>query len=171
MKKDGDKVCVYKKDADGNPTGKSLGCHESASDAKDQIKAMYAQEGFHFQEATTAESLDERISDIRRAAYDKFNKPQESNDIWVRDVLTDNSVIMQVGQDEFKVGFSVDGDGKVSFDERDKWEKVELKYVTVKESELVKRSAQEGEVVTIYRSGELLGPLVDAMEREMYATQ
>lgn len=40
--KEGDKYEVYKLDADGNPTGKSLGTHDSADDAKKQIAAIEA---------------------------------------------------------------------------------------------------------------------------------
>lgn len=37
--------CVYKKGADGNPTGDPLGCHGSQADAQIQVEALYANEG------------------------------------------------------------------------------------------------------------------------------
>lgn len=43
--KEGEKFCVYKLDADGNKTGKSLGCHDSEPKAKAQQRALYASEG------------------------------------------------------------------------------------------------------------------------------
>jgi len=39
-----DKICVYKKDADGKPEGDPLGCHESEEKADEQIAALYANE-------------------------------------------------------------------------------------------------------------------------------
>jgi len=40
--KRGDEYCVYKEDADGNPTGESLGCHNSRKQAEKQMSALYA---------------------------------------------------------------------------------------------------------------------------------
>lgn len=36
--------CVYKLDADGEPTGETLGCHESVDEAEAQMAALYANE-------------------------------------------------------------------------------------------------------------------------------
>jgi len=44
--------CVYKLDADGEPDGDPLGCHESVDEAEAQMAALYAQEAG---EAETAE--------------------------------------------------------------------------------------------------------------------
>lgn len=37
-----DAYCVYKEDAEGNPTGGSLGCHATRGEANDQMAALYA---------------------------------------------------------------------------------------------------------------------------------
>ena len=42
IKKRDDEWCVYKKDADGNPTGDTLGCHPTRSEAEKQIAALEA---------------------------------------------------------------------------------------------------------------------------------
>jgi len=42
IKKRDDEYCVYKKDADGNPTGDALGCHPTRSEAEKQIAALEA---------------------------------------------------------------------------------------------------------------------------------
>lgn len=42
-KKDGE-YCVYKQGADGEPTGKSLGCHDTRKEAEAQLAALYANE-------------------------------------------------------------------------------------------------------------------------------
>lgn len=39
-----DQWCVFKLDADGQPTGATLGCHDSQEDAEEQIAALYASE-------------------------------------------------------------------------------------------------------------------------------
>lgn len=41
FKEDGE-YCVYKVDSEGDKTGKALGCHESRSEARDQIEALHA---------------------------------------------------------------------------------------------------------------------------------
>lgn len=42
--KDDDKYCVHKIDADDNPVGGSLGCHDSSDEAMAQMEALYANE-------------------------------------------------------------------------------------------------------------------------------
>jgi len=42
IRKRGDEYCVYKRDGDGEPTGEALGCHESESEAEDQVAALEA---------------------------------------------------------------------------------------------------------------------------------
>lgn len=44
IRKSGDEWCVYKEDADGNPIGDSLGCHDSEEKAESQRRAIYANE-------------------------------------------------------------------------------------------------------------------------------
>jgi hypothetical protein len=39
------KYCVYKHDAEGNPVGKSHGCHPTRDEANGQMRALYANEG------------------------------------------------------------------------------------------------------------------------------
>lgn len=41
---EGDEWCVYRVDADGEPIGKTLGCHDSEAEAEEQVKALYANE-------------------------------------------------------------------------------------------------------------------------------
>jgi hypothetical protein len=43
-KNDEGRHCVYKKDAAGEPTGESLGCHDSEEKAQAQMRALYASE-------------------------------------------------------------------------------------------------------------------------------
>ena len=40
--KNGDKICVYKEDADKQPVGEPLGCHDTDKAANDQMAALYA---------------------------------------------------------------------------------------------------------------------------------
>lgn len=40
----GNQVCVFRVDADGNKTGKTLGCHPSRKQAQEQVAALYAAE-------------------------------------------------------------------------------------------------------------------------------
>ena len=121
-----------------------------------------------------SDSLEEKIGNIRRAAYDQFAKPSPSEDVWVRDVLENpDSVIVQIGEEMFQVGYSIASDGNITFADRDSWEKVELQYVKVSASELKQLSevVRDGErtVLKVFRTSEPTGPLIDALEREMYS--
>ena len=44
-----DQICIYKSDADGNPTGESLGCHATEDAADAQLAALYADENMTIQ--------------------------------------------------------------------------------------------------------------------------
>lgn len=44
IRKKDDEHCVYKEGEDGEPTGESLGCHATSSEAEDQMAALYADE-------------------------------------------------------------------------------------------------------------------------------
>jgi hypothetical protein len=55
------KYCVYKHDADGNPTGKSHGCHGTREEANGQMRALYAAESKELDEAGEVLSLVDRI--------------------------------------------------------------------------------------------------------------
>ena len=78
------------------------------------------------------ESLQERVENIRSAARERFNpNPQMGpSSIYVRDVF-EQYVILQDGEELWQVGYSIAADGAITFDDRDKWQKVELQYVPV----------------------------------------
>lgn len=48
IRKRDSQYCIYKQDADGNPTGDSLGCSDSHASAQSQIEAIYANENKRF---------------------------------------------------------------------------------------------------------------------------
>lgn len=49
--------CVYKRNADGQPTGESLGCHKTRNEAADQIGAIERSEGMKMDEQTQEKKL------------------------------------------------------------------------------------------------------------------
>lgn len=51
--------CVFKQDADGNPTGDTLGCHETQDGAKQQLSALYAAESRNGQNKTAIKALND----------------------------------------------------------------------------------------------------------------
>lgn len=80
------------------------------------------------------ESLDDKVNKIRSAFYEAFNKPSSSSSIWCREVFED-SIIVDAGEDGmFRIGYTVAKEG-ITFDTRDKWQKVEQEYVPVKSGE------------------------------------
>jgi hypothetical protein len=116
-------TCVYKKDADGNPTGKTLGCHDSDEEANKQIQALHA----------NVKEYDNSLSDFVervRTAFDKAMQPfNQSEDlaVWATDVFEDH-VVVRRGETYFRVSFTVDGE-IITFAPQNEWEKVRLSYV------------------------------------------
>ncbi len=81
IRKQGNQFCVHKQDANGNPTGDSLGCSDSHAGAQSQIQAMYANE--------------QKRVDALRAAYETLTgepvKPLKSANT---DIMTPDNLEM-----------------------------------------------------------------------------
>lgn len=83
----------------------------------------------------SAESLDERSSNVRNAFYDQFQKQPTSlpNTVYVREVFDDYVIAEAGAEGMFKIGYRT-VDSKIDFDPRDKWSKVEIEYTPIKAS-------------------------------------
>ena len=59
--------CVYKVDEEGNSTGESLGCHATEEEARQQVEALFANEGkaISFREALQQEANQQDLSERR----------------------------------------------------------------------------------------------------------
>jgi len=128
VSKDG-QHCVHKKNEDGT-AGDSMKCYDSEDAADKYMKALYANAdmAIHLQ----GESLDEKVSVIRDTFYQTFDQPVEyPSPCYIREVF-DNYVIVEEGEQLFKVGYSTDAEGKVTFDERSSWKAVKRDYVEMK---------------------------------------
>lgn len=55
--KQGSRYCVYKADVDGDPTGRSLGCHDTRQEAGAQIGAIESSEKSLGRELTRKEII------------------------------------------------------------------------------------------------------------------
>jgi hypothetical protein len=77
------------------------------------------------------ESLDEKVSAVRSAFYDAFDRiyAEPMPSCYVKEVY-DGYVIVEEGEKLFKVNYSFDEEGKVVFDARDSWQPVEQQYVS-----------------------------------------
>ena len=142
VKKD-DQVCVYKKGADGNTEGESLHCYkgEDAEDkAKSYMKGLYANAG-DMQSHNTfmdkvhkilkfigidleGESLDEKMRAISDSFYKAFERSSEPVYTPYIEKYYDSYVICREGEKLYKVEFSTDGDGKITFQPRAEWKAV-----------------------------------------------
>lgn len=78
------------------------------------------------------ESLDEKVSAVRSAFYDAFDRiyAEPMPGCYVKEVY-DGYVIVEEGEKLFKVNYSFDEEGKVVFDVRDSWQPVEQQYVSM----------------------------------------
>lgn len=83
------------------------------------------------------ESLGERIENIRRAFYDKFERPNNTpmaaapSNVWVRDVY-ETFLIADVDDKNYRVGYSVDEEGNVQLAEMGEWVEVEQIWQTTR---------------------------------------
>lgn len=107
---EGDKHCVYKLDAEGEKTGKSLGCHDKEDEASAQVKALYANEKKELPELDTkgVTSLAElEQARIARAQISKVRQTVWDMEEVIDNIVYDKEVVDKAGAitrliDEFK---------------------------------------------------------------------
>lgn len=142
VKKD-NKTCVYKKGSDGEPEGDSLHCYEGEDadqQAKDYMKALYAnaddmQSHNTFMDKVhkllkfigidlEGESLDEKMRTISDSFYKAFERSAEPVYAPYIEKYYDSYVICREGEKLYKVEFSTDKDGNITFQPRGEWKAV-----------------------------------------------
>lgn len=134
MQKSGEKACVYKKGADGKPEGEALHCYtgeDAEQKCKDYMKALYANADHEsippslreFQ----GESLDQKLQAIRDAFYRMSYSAPTPSSCYVKEIF-DGFVILEAGNELYKASYSIDSDGKVVFEDREKWQRVKITY-------------------------------------------
>lgn len=144
--KDGDSHCVHKENADGS-AGEKVKCHPTEQEAKDHLKALYAnttkekayasfsslleviKKALHLAD----DSLDQKIQKVREGFHETFDRvyAEPAPGCWVREVF-DGYVIVEDGETKlFKVNYTFDDEGKVIFEPRDEWHPVEQQYVNM----------------------------------------
>lgn len=122
-----DEHCVFKVTADGQKTGKALGCHTAKKGATDQLQALNANVSEY------GNSLDDFTSKVRRAFNTTFESPLTGEmNIWVVDVFPEH-VVAREGNTYHKIAMP-QTDPTVTFAPRDQWEVVQLDYVPVAET-------------------------------------
>lgn len=124
--KKGKEWCVFKKGADGKPTGKQKGCHSTEKKAKAQVAALHA---------NVLESVALAHEDIRdrlRAALEtRFAVPTDSMEgIWIQKTYDDEVVYEYAGK-LWKIDYTVDDQGEVHLGNNE--EVVVPNYVAVEE--------------------------------------
>lgn len=143
---DNGKYCVCKQNAD-KTAGDSLHCYTgdgAEEKAKSYMKALYAAEGDKkmsspFQNLLSSikgllhlqgdESLDEKIGSVRYAFYKAFEQIYQPEPSCYVEEVFDGYVIIEQGDKKFKAGYSIDGDGNITFDPKDQWKEVKEQYV------------------------------------------
>lgn len=78
--------CVHKEDMDGGPMGDSMGCHDNRSDAEQQVRALYANEGGkarqHVREWKAVPTYTQSIEDRTVTGFASvFGNPDDGDDI------------------------------------------------------------------------------------------
>jgi len=106
--KRGEEYCVYKKGADGKPTGKTKGCHSTRKKAEGQMAALHA----NVMESVVLAHED--IRDRLRVALDtRFAvDPSSTLGIWIKKTYPD-SVVYEYSGKIWKMGYSIDEQGEV----------------------------------------------------------
>jgi HK97 family phage prohead protease len=130
VENDSGKWEVYKLDAEGNPTGDSLGSHDTEEEAEAQIRALYAQE--EDEEEDKATSLSQIVDDIHSAFSEQYNTPN-AWDYWVREVFDDYVIACYSGiqgQTFYKINYSRDKNGIIQFAPRGDWEEGHYTFTT-----------------------------------------
>ena len=106
--------------ANGAVPSKASGGSKNMPKSKDEIKA---------------ESLEAQAESIREAFRQTFDKPQREiapslpPAFWVREVFEDHVIVRGEGADFWRVTFTTDGEGDITFADRDEWTEVEQAFV------------------------------------------
>jgi hypothetical protein len=127
------KVCVYKKGADGEAEGDSLHCYEgddAEEKAKSYMKALYANSE-DMQVHLSGDSLDQRATAVRdgfvKSFMPQYQQPEHVSDCYIREIY-DEYVIVENGGKLYKVTYTKT-DKEITFAPRDQWQAVKIDYV------------------------------------------
>jgi len=125
-KNEKEQICVYKKGADGEPEGKTLGCHLTQEKADAQIAAIWASEN-------TAKSfeLNEIIREVETAWFQAF-EPQsleagKERKSWISRTFNDFVIVEREGV-LFRYEYRIAQDGSYVWTDPQKVEKQESYY-------------------------------------------
>ena len=111
-----------------------------------------------------SESLRDKLDKVCTAVNEKYST--QDNYVWAKDVL-DDSVIIDMDGETWKIGYTIADDGTITFAGRADWEKVVGKeYKTVQASEYTKQYDFTEGKLTIFLSSEPTGPFIDSMYHE-----
>jgi hypothetical protein len=134
VRKNGEKVCVYKKGADGKAEGDSLHCYtgdDAEEKAKSYMKALYANSE-DMQIHLSGDSLDQRATAVREGFVKTFQpqyQPEQDSYCYIREIY-DDYVIVENGNKLYKVTYTKT-DNAMTFAPRDEWQAVKIDYVNM----------------------------------------
>lgn len=74
------------------------------------------------------ESLDQKVMAIRDGFYRTFDRPEPMPGVYIREIF-ESHVIVEEGEKLYKVPYTIDSEGKATFDPRDQWQAVQMQYV------------------------------------------
>jgi 2'-5' RNA ligase len=96
--------------------GQIMGRHDYRTEARDQMRALYRSEA---DKSWKAMSLDDKVSKIRQAIYEKFGEPGKisatPSDIWIEGVYED-FVIVNRGGKRYRITYTLIDTGDVETD-------------------------------------------------------
>lgn len=94
-----------------------------------------------------AESLQDTIQSVYNAFFEAFPPPQPEPyvpSMYVDDVLSDDTLIICQGDKAWKVKFTKNDKGEITFEPKSKWTQVEESYVPVKASVVAMKATADG---------------------------
>lgn len=132
--------CVHKENADGT-AGETVKCHPSEEKARQHMKALYANAGDMEAQPSSfmdkihkllqfigvsleGESLDEKMRVISDSFYKAFERSSEPVSLPYIEKYYDTYVICREGEKLYRVDFSMDSDGNITFQPRAQWKAV-----------------------------------------------
>jgi hypothetical protein len=88
-----------------------------------------------FAHLSNADSLDQKVQAVRDGFYQMFDRvyAEPAPGCYVKEVY-DGYVIAEEGEKLYKVNYTFDADGNITFDPRDQWQAVEMQYVNMQQS-------------------------------------
>jgi hypothetical protein len=143
--KDGDKICVHKQNEDKSP-GEKMKCYTGDSadaDATKYMRALYANSEMQALKGFLVELEGESLEQKMRSIQDAFSqvsrapRPEVAQNIsycYIKEIYEGYVIVEEEGDNNlYKAIYSIDNEGKVTFQTREEWTSVKRTYTEMED--------------------------------------